>query len=171
MNYYHNLINKMQLKKGKNTLVKKIMLLVIVALVTNELICSYKRYTEGAYLYNKALQVSKDTNKRLVVIGNPTASWKNKIFGSSYGCGDLCIDLAGCKCPNLDVRTKKLEALSTLQKIPTDSVIVFESGTKHLVPGLEMEMKRVGGENVYSVNINDTSVILFLSHYTGAVLT
>ena len=134
----------------------KIIALIILALVINELICAYKRYTEGASLYKKALQVSKKTNKKLVVIGNPTASWKNFLFGSSYGCGDLCIDLAGCKCPNLDLRTKKLEALKTLKKIPSDSVIVFESGTKHLVPGLDKEMKRVGGDNVYSVNINIT---------------
>lgn len=144
---------------------------IILALIINELFCSYKRYTEGANLYKKALSVSKESNKKLIVIGNPTSSWKNKIFGSSYGCGDLCIDLAGCKCPNLDVRTKKLEALTTLKKFSSNSVIVFESGTKHLVPGLYEEMKRVGGNNVYSVNINDTSLILFLSYYTGAILT
>ncbi len=149
----------------------RILAVVFLLLVINEFFCSYKRYKEGSTLYKNALQRSKETNKKLIVIGNPTASWKNYLFGSSYGCGDLCIDLAGCKCPNLNVRTKKLEALSTLKNISSNSVIVFESGTKHLVPGLYNEMKRVGGKNVYSVNINDTSLILFLSHYTGAILT
>ena len=150
--------------------VKIIGIIVIVAII-NEIVCAYIRYAEGRKLYNDAKNMSSKTRKQLVVIGNPTSSWKNYIMGPSYGCGDLCIDIVGCKCPNLKKRTKPLEALSALRKIPTNSVIIFESGTKHLVPGLEKEMNRVGGNNVYSVNLKDTSLILFLSHYTGSIFT
>lgn len=148
-----------------------IVLIIVILAIVNELICAYLRYMEGKKLYNEAYGVSIREQKQLIVIGNPTASWKNYIMGPSYGCGDLCIDIAGCKCANLKKRTKPLEALSTLKAMSTNSVVIFESGTKHLVPGLEEEMNRVGGNNVYTVNLNDTSLILFLSHYTGSIFT
>ena len=144
---------------------------IVIIAIMNELICAYMRYTQGKVLYNTAKDAAVREQIPLIVIGNPTASWKNYIMGPSYGCGDLCIDIAGCKCSNLEKRTKSLEALSTLNSLSTNSVVVFESGTKHLVPGLEEEMNRVGGNNVYTVNLNDTSLILFLSHYTGSIFT
>lgn len=149
----------------------KVFIFLAIILVFNELVCAYIRLNEGRTLYDAALQRSRETGKPLIVIGNPTASWKNYLFGPSYGCGDLCIDIAGCKCPNLEKRTTPREALSTMKVMPADSAIIFESGTKHLVPGLENQMHRVGGNNVYTVNLKDTSLILFLSHYTGSVLT
>ena len=66
----------------------RILAVVFLLLVINEFFCAYKRYNEGTTLYKNALQRSKETNKKLIVIGNPTASWKNYLFGSSYGCGD-----------------------------------------------------------------------------------
>ena len=149
----------------------KVFVFLIGILIINELVCASMRLNEGRSLYKEALHRSLETGKPLIVIGNPTASWKNYLFGPSYGCGDLCIDLAGCKCPNLEKRTAPREALSTMKLMPNNSAIIFESGTKHLVSGLEHQMYRVGGNNVYTVNLKDTSLILFLSHYTGSVLT
>ncbi len=148
----------------------KIFCLVIFILILNELICGWIRFKTGTRLYNQARTRANKLNRKLVVIGNPTASWKNKLFGSSYGCGDVCIDLAGCECKAGETRTPPQEALYALSVMPSDSVVIFESGTKHIVPGLEDEMWRVGGKNVYSVSLDDTSIIRLATCLTGAII-
>ena len=58
--------------------VKIIGIIVLVAII-NEIVCAYIRYAEGKKLYNDAKNMSSKTRKQLVVIGNPTSSWKNYI--------------------------------------------------------------------------------------------
>jgi hypothetical protein len=145
------------------------LIIFVIILSLNEIYCALNRFKEGNELYNKALNESRRIGKKLVVIGNPTASFKNKLFGSSYGCGDVCIDLAGCECPNKKNRSPSFEALEKLSNYPNDSVVIFESGTKHMVPGLYEEMVRAGGKRVYSVNLNDMSLIRLFSCLTGSI--
>lgn len=149
----------------------KYLLLFIIILILNELVCAKIRLEAGSKLYILAHKKADKLNRKLIVIGNPTASWKNKLWGPSYGCGDLCIDLAGCECDdNQSERTQQLEVMQKLSNFPSDSIVIFESGTKHIVSGLDKEMKRVAGNHVYSVNLNDTSIIRLLSCLSGAII-
>ena len=148
----------------------KYLLLFVFVLIINELVCAKIRLNSGSKLYNLAQKKADKLNRKLIVVGNPTASWKNKMFGASYGCGDICIDLVGCECDNQRQRTQPFEVMQKLSKMPSDSVVIFESGTKHIVSGLDKEMQRVAGNHVYSVDLNDTSIIRLATCLSGAII-
>jgi len=74
--------------------------------------------------YKKALFMSKQTKKPLLVIGSPETGGYNSIFGNNYGCGSICIDIVGCgKCKNQE----QVDALEYLKKKPTNYYVIYES--------------------------------------------
>ena len=42
-----------------------------------------------------------------MVVGAPDTGFVTRFFGRDYGCGDLCTDLAGCRCPLADSGTHR----------------------------------------------------------------
>jgi hypothetical protein len=114
---------------------------------------------------------SKETGKKLLVIGDPDNGFSNKYFGSDYGCGDLCVDLIGCNCPN-QIKSK-IETI--LPKLQTDSYVIYiscvlEYVDNNVIDGIITELKRVGGKDVFIVTVDPyslTSIFYFGSLFTG----
>ena len=147
---------------------------LFVIIILYELLQAFVRFQRGKVLYKKAQNIAKQNGMDLIVIGNPNSSWKNRLWGPAYGCGDECIDLVGCpvnscKLGGIQKNHEPIDALKALQHRQNNSATVFESGTAHLVPGLKSEMKRVGDWRTFSVNA-DSSLIGLTSRITGAVL-
>lgn len=94
-------------------------------------------------LYNIAKKKSIELNKPLIVIGSPV--------DNEYGCGNICIDLHGCKdCP---ISIKNIIE-NELIKYKSDSYIIFECGVLEVVDNLNVinEMYRIAGgkENIFA---------------------
>ena len=60
--------------------------------------------------YQKAVKRSKQINKPLIVIGSPDAGFMNSIY-SVYGCGDVCVDLVGCKACKISIKGNVIDVL------------------------------------------------------------
>ena len=117
---------------------------------------SLAKYTKQINTYRQARKLSIDTNKKLLVIGDPLESSTNRLFGS-YGYGDICIDM------NLDLSAKtdslmmkdKLE--NVLHTIKDNSVVIFESETLEYVDDQYIdyvisEMIRISGGDIFCVH-------------------
>jgi len=131
------------------------------------------RFRQGKILYKKAVADGIRSNRKVLVIGNPLSSVKNRLWGPAYGCGDKCIDLIGCSVKSCRLGGAKIhepiDALDALRNIDDDSVVVFESGTAYLVNGLPQEIKRVGGKHIYQVGGINISLAGWTSRITGSV--
>ena len=134
------------------------LIIAVIACGGGGLAFSYHKYLVQIDRYNKARHKSILTNKKLLVIGDPTESSTNSLFGH-YGYGDICIDM------NIDPNAKdargsilirdKLE--NVLHEFPDDSVVIFESETLEYVDDLNIdyvisEMYRISGGDIYSVH-------------------
>lgn len=115
-------------------------------------------------LYNIAKKKSIELNKPLIVIGDP--------INNEYGCGDICIDLHGCKdCP---ISIKNIIE-NELIKYKSDSYVIFECGVLEVVDNLSVinEMYRITGgkENIFAFhhlkNTLYSKIIKFLYTFTG----
>jgi hypothetical protein len=82
-------------------------------------------------LYLQARARATAEGRRLVVIGDPSGGWVNKAV-PIYGCGDVCIDIRGCRpCPRVGEEHTSPQVftgdvLAGLKTVPTDSAVVFE---------------------------------------------
>lgn len=113
-------------------------------------------------LFHQAKVRARRGGRKLVVIGNPSGGFVNKVV-SVYGCGDICIDINGCApCP-ATTRVMKMDALVALRRLPTDSAVVFESETFEYVTDMGSvvkELDRITGKDhgrifaVHSISID-----------------
>lgn len=134
---------------------------------------SFIKYKKQIKLYNEAYKLSKLKNKKLLIIGDPTESSTNYVFGS-YGYGDICIDM------NLDLTNKnipkdtiliknKLE--NVLHKFNTNSVVIFESETLEYVDDNKIsyiihELYRISNYDIFSVHqLKHNSIFTILKNY------
>jgi hypothetical protein len=138
------------------------------------LIHNYIKYNKQINLYKKAYNLSKLTNKKLLVIGDPLESPTNYLFGI-YGYGDICIDM------NLNVNSKnipdntilikdKLE--NVLHKFEDNSVVIFESETLEYIDNDKIdnvinELYRISNYDIYSVHQLKPNSILTLLKSNG----
>ena len=104
-------------------------------------------------VYALAAARARATKKPLVVVGDPRApKTLNAAFGPGYGCGDLCVDIAGApSCP----RALAAPVLEWARRAADDSVVVFESEVLMYVPRAELaatlrELRRVSGGDLFS---------------------
>lgn len=115
------------------------------------------------YIYNLAKQRSKETNKPLMVIGDPkNGSYLNRtfnypVYGTPYGYGDLCIDLSGC--PENKGNSLKTKLEDIIDKFNTNSYVIYISQTlEYLDPKvLEYTLKhliRVSNKDLFIVNMD-----------------
>ena len=125
-----------------------IIILILILEIISGLYRQYNRITE----YNKACQLSKKLNKPLLVIGDPNNGFMSKIL-SSYSCGDLCLDIVGCKgCKN----QIEGDALQELKKMKDNSYIIFESCVLEYIQYNKLvreEILRVSGNKYFEVRI------------------
>lgn len=115
------------------------------------------------YIYDLAKQRSKETNKPLMVIGDPeNGSYLNRtfnypVYGTPYGYGDLCIDLSGC--PENKGNSLKTKLEDIIDKFNTNSYVIYISQTlEYLDPKvLEYTLQhliRVSNKDLFIVNMN-----------------
>lgn len=108
-------------------------------------------------VYALASARARATGKPLVVVGDPAAPGTlNAVFGAGYGCGDLCVDVAGApSCP----RALAAPVLEWARSAPDDSAVVFESEVLMYVPREELaetlrELRRASGGDLFSAHSN-----------------
>jgi hypothetical protein len=115
-------------------------------------------------LYEIAKKKSIELKKPLIVIGSP--------INEEYGCGNICIDLHGCK--NCDISIKnKIE--NELIKYKDNSYVIYECGTLEVVDNLNVvkEMYRIAGgkENIFAFhhlkNNLYSKILKFFYKYKG----
>ena len=127
----------------------------ILFFIIIDFIFSLYRIYRRTSIYNKALKKSKETNKKLLVIGNPTAGFINRNIYKSYYCGDVCLDLNGCdNCQN----QIKGDLLEEIKKLESDKYVVFESCVLEYISKSDLleirtELYRISGGDLYEVRI------------------
>jgi len=135
-----------------NRIVQIILCVVIAAvsiIVMETLLLLYREYRRKT-IYKLAQQRSNQLKKPLLVIGSPQAGFTHSIFGSTYGCGDVCLDLNGCHCNN----SIKGDLLVELRKMKTNSYVIFESCVLEYIPSrrlaaINKELRRVAVDGEY----------------------
>lgn len=134
-------------------MIKKILILLSFVLAVDILFSIFRNYRRS-YYYNKSSKLAKDKGKKLLVIGDPSSGFWNKNIKQAYGCGDVCLDLLGCKCP---IQIKG-DILKELKKLPTNSHVIYESCVleyidEKYITEINNEVERVSGGDYYGVRI------------------
>jgi hypothetical protein len=121
--------------------------------------------------YTRASERARAEGRQLVVIGNPSGGWVNKVV-PMYGCGDVCIDIGGCEpCPGEEGRKPRIfkgDVLDGLRTVRSNSAVVFESEvfeypTAAEFPAVLQEVDRITGGDlgrvfaVHSVGLGGAS--------------
>lgn len=121
-------------------------------------------------LYERATEHARRAGKKLVVVGNPTGGWVNKVV-TVYGCGDICIDIHGCSPCEGGARILKMDATKALATLPDDSAVVFESGVFELVDDMDAtvkELNRITGGDISRIYaIHDINFDVWPYHTRG----
>ena len=132
----------------------KILAIFIFIVIIDIFLSIYRNYRRKK-TFNNAYIMSRKLKKKLLIIGSPTSGFWNKHIESSYGCGDICIDLKGCgNCNNQIVG----DLLTNLKNIQSNKYVIFESCVleyidDNLLPETIDEIMRVSNGNYYSVRI------------------
>ena len=134
-------------------MIKYVLILLILLIIIDLLFSIFSNYRRS-YYYNKCLNLSKETGKKLLVIGDPSSGFWNKNIKQAYGCGDICLDLLGCNCP---IQLKG-DLLNELRKMNTNSYVIYESCVLEYIDDqyiseIKREIKRVSGGHYYGVRI------------------
>jgi len=121
-------------------------------------------------LYERARERARREKRTLVVIGNPTGGFVNKVV-PVYGCGDVCIDIAGCRPCGRETRVLKMDAIVALRKLPADSAVVFESEVLEYVGNMRQavaEIDRItGGDHTRIFSVHSISIAHWPYHTAG----
>lgn len=123
-----------------------------------------------AYYYDRAQNVSKLREKKLLVIGDPDTGCINYYLGRDYNCGDVCLDLTGC--PKCEVAIKGSLELE-LPKLPTNGYVIFVSCTLEYVNNLSdvvSELKRVSGGDLFIATVEPYAPLHFLFGSTKQII-
>lgn len=75
---------------------------IVALLVFHQTIMSLYIYPARKYhLFKAASDKAISTGKPLLIVGDPYSGTVDKMYGATYSCGDICLDLTGCpKCEN-----------------------------------------------------------------------
>lgn len=109
--------------------------------------------------FNLALRRQSETGKEILVIGDPKGSFVNRILGTDWECGNICIDVRGCAtCPSQQSGT--IEELSG--QFADNSAVVFVSAgelekTADIRDSLQ-ELLRISGGDLYVVPLERYSL-------------
>ena len=115
-----------------------------------------RRRWDRRKLYDAAQTRAKMLDRPLVVVGAPNAGVATRL-APIYDCGDICIDLQGCKkcgAPPRDV--------TDLSDLADDSAVVFVSCVLEYVTdpaAAVQELQRVAGSNLFVVRVPPWSIV------------
>lgn len=111
------------------------------------------RHRTRSSLFAEAARRATELGRPLVVVGDPDAGLHTRLV-RAYGCGDVCVDLAGCPaCP-----VALAADITRPLPFPSGSAVVYVSCVLEYVPDLEAayaELLRVAGDpkNLYVVTV------------------
>lgn len=124
-----------------------------------------KRQHQRKEIFNMATERKKITRKPLLVVGSPTEGSSSKWLGTTYGCGDMCVDIVGCSsCKNQ--KKVSLEEFLPLQE--DNSYVIYISCVLEYMDNLdnldelEKELHRVSGGDLFIVHIKSDTFTSFL---------
>ena len=63
-----------------------IIIIIIIIIIMEILLSMYRNHRRSKY-YNESLKLSKEMDKKLLVIGNPTTGFWNRNVEKAYDCG------------------------------------------------------------------------------------
>lgn len=131
----------------------------IFYLIIIELIFSVLRNILRFIVYRYAKYRANKLNKKLLVIGDPDAGIINKIFGRVYHCGNMCLDLNGCKCKNtIKFDLNNINMLSN-NNINLKDYVVFESCVFEFTKEPNKIIKHItNNTELYQVRINPSFI-------------
>lgn len=153
----------------KNCCIFILMFITIICLVS--LSNSFDRRTRRSHIFKLAKMRSQQVGKKLLVIGDPDNGIMNKYFGRDYGCGDECIDLAGCsKCKSFT----KGDVCKMIKLYPSDSHVIFISCVLEYIDSDKLEdlydeLLRVSGKDLFVVSVGAGSIESYF--YIGPYIT
>ena len=135
---------------------KLVFYIILIILILEFFFGIYRNFRRQT-TYQKAVKRSKQINKPLIVIGSPNAGFMNSIY-SVYGCGDVCVDLVGCKACKISI---KGNVIDVLKKLPNNSSVIYESCVLDVMNKQDRiqafrEINRVAEDNYFRVRINPT---------------
>lgn len=132
-------------------------ILALLLLMIIDVILSIWRNYRRHNVFMKAKDKSVNTQKPLVVIGDPNSGFWNKNVQKGHGCGDICIDLRGCNTCPVSITG---DVLVELKKLPNNAYVIYESCVleyivdKKVLKEIKEEIRRVSGGDYYEVRIN-----------------
>ena len=125
----------------------RLLWVITVVVFLWELIWSYIRYRRRGLLYKQAVERSRMVDRPLLVIGRPTASTAQLLFGgANYGCGDLVVDILpaeGCKHVQSDILEFLKQAESGSYVVFISCVLEYPNYTREQVRELQDNLQRV----------------------------
>jgi hypothetical protein len=132
----------------------------LILIVIYELYKSHLRSIRRRVVYNKAVITAQNKHKKLLVIGDPDNGGHNMIFGRDYDCGDVCLDLVGCKNCENSMKAKIEDALPTFED---NSYVIFLSCVleyidKKSISFVLKELKRVSGGDLFIVTVDPHTI-------------
>ncbi len=146
---------------------KKVALWTGVGLLSYELFMNLVvRRQNRRDVYNQAVARANETQKSLVVVGNPDAGFMASVVGRDYDCGALCIDERGCPKCTVQAVARLEDVLPTL---PDNSAVIYIAGTleyTHNLPLVLEQLQRVSGGDLFVSRVPPWTVTAFL--YPGA---
>lgn len=128
-----------------------LLVLLFATPVGDTLIAGWQKLQHQRRTYHAAYLRARATGKELLVIGDPRAPGTLNSTLPGYGCGDVCLDLKGCACPN----SIAADALQALRRMANNSAVIYESETLEFVPDIApvvREMKRVSGGDLFATH-------------------
>lgn len=134
-------------------------------------VAGVRRWIERRDLYKLASDRARATGRQLVVIGDPNAGIHTAML-QAYGCGDVCVDLAGCPaCP----AAVTADITRPVTRIADNSAVVFVSCVLEYIPDVNAavaEIRRMSGsaDNLFVATVQSWDPIA-ASLYPGAQQT
>ena len=145
-------------------------LIVIVGIMVYEFCWAVHRKMERKNVFREAHERTRESGKKLLVIGNPDGGAMNTMSGRDYGCGDVCTDLTGC--PSCPVSIKG-DIREVVKEMGSGEWVVFCSCTLEYIDGditeLVQDLVRISGGDLFIVGVGKWSIIGYL--YYGRILT
>ena len=142
----------------------KLLYLIIFLILYECSITFHRKYTRRV-LFEEASKRAKETNKKLLVIGDPYNGIASISTGLDYNCGDLCIDLTGCpKCKN----GIKGYLENVIKDINMNDYVVYISCVLEYVDDIEEILKylnRIDFKDLFIVTVEYYSLGAYLYPY------
>jgi len=132
-----------------------------VGLLGFELLGAFSRHADRSSLFGLANERAKATQRPLLVVGDPSGGVWTKIF-PAYGCGDVCVDLQGCKCP-VQIQADITKGVD----LESNAYVVYVACVLEYVEDIEaawLEILRLAGsvDNIFIVRVQSWTLSSWL---------